>query len=94
MNTRQALRSAGPQVAPRLRFNLALAYYKSFAIPEAAALFAELQAGQQGDLNLALLLADCRLRMGQYREAVEVLTPLEAAAGRTSLRSTMSWGWR
>src|SRR6478672_8051463 len=27
----EALRSAGPQVAPRLRFNLALAYYKSFA---------------------------------------------------------------
>lgn len=77
----EALRSAGPQVAPRLRFNLALAYYKSFAIPEAAALFAELQAGQQGDLNVALLLADCRLRMGQYREAAEVLTPLEAAAG-------------
>src|SRR5580704_5224481 len=39
----EALRSAGPAVAPRLRFNLALAYYKSFAIPEAAARFEELR---------------------------------------------------
>jgi tetratricopeptide (TPR) repeat protein len=76
----EALRSAGSAVAPRLRFNLALAYYKSFAIPEAAALFEELRQNQSADLNLALLLADCRLRMGQFRQAVEVLTPLEAAA--------------
>lgn len=76
----QALESAGPDVAPRLRFNLALAYYKSFAIPEAASLFSDLHRQQPGDLNLALLLADCRLRLGEFRAAVEVLTPLEAAA--------------
>src|ERR1035437_10849404 len=32
-----ALKVAADDVAPRLRFNLALAYYKSFQIPEAAA---------------------------------------------------------
>jgi tetratricopeptide (TPR) repeat protein len=76
----EALRSASPALAPRLRFNLALAYYKSFAIPQAAALFEELRQSQPSDLNLALLLADCWLRMGQFRQAAEVLTPLEASA--------------
>jgi tetratricopeptide (TPR) repeat protein len=75
-----ALRLAGPDVAPRLKFNLALAYYKSFAIPEAAALLKELRQNQAGDLNLALLLADCQLRMGQFHDAIEVLTPFEANA--------------
>src|SRR2546423_15023356 len=34
-----ALRVAASEVAPRLRFNLALAYYKSFQIAEAASEF-------------------------------------------------------
>jgi len=75
----EALKNAPPQVAPRLRFNLALAYYKSFQIPSAADELEALRAAQPADLNLALLLADCRLRMGEFQEAVDTVAPLESA---------------
>jgi tetratricopeptide (TPR) repeat protein len=75
----EALKTAPPDVAPRLRFNLALAYYKSFQIPAAVAELEPLHAAQPADLNLALLLADCRLRMGEFQKAVDVVAPLEAA---------------
>ena len=74
-----ALKVAGPEIGPRLRFNLALAYYKSFQIPEAAAELEALNRGQPADLNLALLLADCRLRTGEFQSAIDLLTPFEAA---------------
>jgi predicted Zn-dependent protease len=75
----EALKTARPDVAPRLHFNLALAYYKSFQIPAAADELEPLHAAQPADLNLALLLADCRLRMGEFQRAVDVVAPLEAA---------------
>ena len=74
-----ALKVAPRELAPRLRFNLGLAYYKSFQIPEAAAEFESLHAAQPSDLNLALLLADCRLRTGEFQAAIDLLTPLEAS---------------
>jgi tetratricopeptide (TPR) repeat protein len=74
-----ALKVAAPSVAPRLHFNLALAYYKSFQIPEAAAEFDGLHRAQPEDLNIALLLADCRLRTGEFKKAIDVLLPLEPA---------------
>ena len=73
-----ALKTARPDVAPRLRFNLALAYYKSFEIPAAAGALETLRAAQPADLNLAVLLADCRLRMGEFQRAVDAVAPLEA----------------
>lgn len=75
----EALKTARTDIAPRLRFNLALAYYKSFQIPAAANELGALHAAQPGDLNLALLLADCWLRMGEFQKAVDVVAPLEAA---------------
>jgi len=75
----EALKTASPDVAPRLRFNLALAYYKSFQILAAADELETLHAAQPADLNLAVLLADCRLRMGEFQKAVDVMAPLEAA---------------
>jgi tetratricopeptide (TPR) repeat protein len=76
---RAALNLATPDIAPRLRFNLALAYYKSFQIPEAALELEALHRGQPDDLNIALLLGDCRLRTGDFGQAIDLLTPLEAA---------------
>jgi tetratricopeptide (TPR) repeat protein len=73
----EGLKTASPDVAPRLRFNLALAYYKSFEISAAAVQFEALHAAQPEDLNLALLLADCRLRTGEFQKAVDVAAPLE-----------------
>ncbi len=75
---REALRMAPPEFAPKLRLNLALAYYKSSQIPAAAAELEPLQAADPGNLNLALLLADCRLRMGEFQKAIDVAAPLES----------------
>ena len=74
---KEALRSAPAEIALQLRFNLGLAYYKTFAIPEAVEVFDSLQAGQPGNLNLALLRADCRLRLEQFPQAIEILEPYE-----------------
>src|SRR5947208_3627351 len=67
-----ALKAAAPEVAPRLRFNLALAYYKSFQIADAASELETLHTAQPGDLNIALLLADCRLRTGDFKQAIDI----------------------
>ena len=74
-----ALKVAPGELAPRLRFNLALAYYKSFQIPQAAAELEQVHRAQPADLNVALLLADCRLRTGEFQSAIDLLTPLEAS---------------
>ena len=74
-----ALKAASPDVVPNLRFNLGLAYYKAFEIRDAAAEFEALHAIQPGNLNVALLLADCRLRMGEFQKAADVVAPLESA---------------
>ncbi len=75
----EALKTAPPEMSSPLRFNLALAYYKSFQIPAAAVELEALHLAQPGDLNLAVLLADCRLRMGEFQKAVDAVAPLEAA---------------
>jgi tetratricopeptide (TPR) repeat protein len=74
-----ALKVAAPEIVSRLRFNLALAYYKSFQIPEAVSELERLHNTQPGDLNIALLLADCRLRTGEFKQAIDLLIPLEAS---------------
>jgi tetratricopeptide (TPR) repeat protein len=74
-----ALKVAPAEVAPRLHYNLALAYYKSDQIPEAASELEGLHRQRPTDLNTALLLADCRLRTGEFRKAIELLLPFEAS---------------
>jgi tetratricopeptide (TPR) repeat protein len=74
-----ALKVASPAIAPQLRLNLALAYYKSARIDQAISELEPLQTAAPNDLNLALLLADCRLRSGRFVEAIDVLKPFEAA---------------
>ena len=62
-----------------VRMNLALAYYKSADIPQAAGELDTLHRGQPDDLRTTLLLADCRLRLGEYEAVVALLRPVEAA---------------
>jgi tetratricopeptide (TPR) repeat protein len=76
---RTALANAAPAIAPQLHFNLALAYYKSSQLAEAAGELEPLRAAQPANANLALLLADCRLRMGEYDRVIELLLPVEAS---------------
>ena len=78
---RQALKLAGPEVAPSLHRNLALAYYKSLQIPEAIAELAALHARQPDDLDVALLLGDCYLRTGEFAKVIELLAPFDAPQG-------------
>ncbi|MFL6332565.1 MAG: tetratricopeptide repeat protein [Pyrinomonadaceae bacterium] len=76
---KQALASdAGNQA---IRFNLSLAYYKAAWFAEAAAELARFVAAAPADLperlNAVLLLADCQVRLGEYKKAIELLSPYE-----------------
>jgi tetratricopeptide (TPR) repeat protein len=62
-------------------FNLGLAYYKSAQIPEATAELARVVAVQPDNKNATLLLADCYLRMGENKQVIELLLPLQATDG-------------
>jgi tetratricopeptide (TPR) repeat protein len=64
-----------------IRFNLALAHYKAAQYDEAATELARLAAEQPDNLNAILLLADCRLRLGENGKVIELLSPLESKHG-------------
>ena len=68
---RQALAVDATRTAVRL--NLALALYKAWEIAEAAQELEKVVAGQPDNKNARLLLADCYLRMGQFKKVVEAL---------------------
>lgn len=63
----------------RIRYNLALAYYKSADLPRAAEELEALHAQQPGDLRATLLLADCRLQLGEPSAVEALLRPLAAS---------------
>ncbi|HWS89581.1 MAG TPA: tetratricopeptide repeat protein [Pyrinomonadaceae bacterium] len=64
-----------------IRFNLSLAYYKAALFEEAAAELSRFVAAAPADLperlNATLLLADCQVRLGEYKKAVALLSPYE-----------------
>lgn len=64
-----------------IRFNLSLAYYKAAWFTEAAAELSRFVAATPADLpervNAVLLLADCEVRLGEYKKAIELLSPYE-----------------
>ena len=60
-----------------IRFNLSLAFYKGAHFREAAAELAQVIPAQPQNKNAVLLMADCNLRMGEYKKVVESLMPLE-----------------
>lgn len=66
-----------------IRFNLALAYYKAAWFTEAADEFSKLVAALPESLperlQAVLLLADCQVRLGEFKKVIALLTPLEAA---------------
>ena len=63
-----------------IRFNLALAYYKAAMFTEAVNELTMFLAAAPGDLpqrkNAVLLLADCNVRLGNYKKVIESLSPL------------------
>jgi tetratricopeptide (TPR) repeat protein len=68
-----------------IRYNLALAYYKAAFFAEAAGewapLIAALPKTQAEWLSSVMLLADCQVRLGEYKKVIELLSPLEATYG-------------
>ena len=66
-----------------IRFNLALAYYKGSLFTEAAGEFARFLEIAPHSLpertNAVLLLADCQVRLGEYKKVIELLSPLAEA---------------
>lgn len=75
-----ALRTAPPQVRVYLQRNLALAYYKSGRLQQAAPLLIALHEAQPDNRDAALLAADCLLQIGEPAKAVAILEPLAAHA--------------
>lgn len=65
-----------------IRFNLALAYYKAAWFSEAAAelekFIAAVPNGSQ-TANAQLVLADCHVRLGDYKKVIQSLSPLADA---------------
>jgi len=57
--------------------NLGLAYYKSGRIEDAAREFSRSRELEPDNLQTTLLLADCRLRLGQNKQVIALLRPVE-----------------
>jgi tetratricopeptide (TPR) repeat protein len=77
---RQALTTAPLEFAPRLRQNLALAFYKSGQYHQAIVTLTEGRQSQGADLKADLLLADSYLQSGEPAKAAEILTPYESTS--------------
>jgi tetratricopeptide (TPR) repeat protein len=62
-----------------IRFNLALGYYKAAWFNEAASEFARFLAETPSNVperpNAVLMLADCQVRLGEYKKVIELLSP-------------------
>jgi tetratricopeptide (TPR) repeat protein len=78
---RKALDGAPEQFRALLERNLALAYFKSGRMQEAAPILIGLHEAQPADHQAALLAADCLLQLGEPDRALAVLEPLSAEAG-------------
>jgi tetratricopeptide (TPR) repeat protein len=76
----EALRDAPAQMRPYLERNLALAYYKSGRLEQAAPLLMELHEEQKENRDAALLAADCLLQLAEPAKALSILEPLAPQA--------------
>ena len=65
---------------PSIRRNLAVALLKTGQAHEAASEAERALVAQPGDRDALLLLADCRLRLGEIQGAVDLLQPAASAA--------------
>jgi tetratricopeptide (TPR) repeat protein len=80
---RKALAVAPDVVGVRL--NLGLAFYKADRIEEAVPEFEAVVKATPRHPAATLLLADCRLRMGERQQVIDLLSPLEAELGQDRL---------
>ncbi|MBV8897989.1 MAG: tetratricopeptide repeat protein [Acidobacteriaceae bacterium] len=64
---------------PRLRMNLALAYYKTADFRTAAEELEKVRDADPTNVQGLMLLADCDLKLGENRRTIELLNPLYRA---------------
>jgi tetratricopeptide (TPR) repeat protein len=76
----RAMTNAPEQFRPYLQRNLALAYYKSGRLQDAAPLLIALHEAQPANRDATLLAADCLLQLGEPAKALTLLDPLAADA--------------
>jgi tetratricopeptide (TPR) repeat protein len=76
---------------PRVRLNLALAYYKTSQYPKAIETLKKVRNEQPSELQPVIVLADCYLRLGQNKEVIELLTA-QQRAGSSNLGVTYMLG--
>ncbi|HKX00336.1 MAG TPA: tetratricopeptide repeat protein [Bryobacteraceae bacterium] len=62
---------------PGVLLNLALAYYKSGRFSEAAHQLAQVRTRQPENRQALLIEADCHLRLGENKQVIDLLSPLE-----------------
>lgn len=63
-----------------VRLNLGLAFYKASEIPAAADELAKAVQQQPSNRQAVFLLADCDLRLGEYKKVIQLLEPLEKSS--------------
>ncbi len=64
---------------PQVQLNLALAHYKSGDLSSAITLLKKVHEKVPGNRQAITLLADCDLRLGQNKEVIDLLTPVQRA---------------
>ncbi len=69
------------QAHPQIRLNLALAYYKANKLTLAVENLEKVRVEMPGDLRVAMLLADCNLRLDENKKVIELLDPLQSTHG-------------
>jgi tetratricopeptide (TPR) repeat protein len=78
---RRALALGNATDAVTVRFNLALAYYKTTRLDEAAAELARVLKARPDQQNALMLLATCQLSAGEYKKVIDLLSPYEPRLG-------------
>jgi Flp pilus assembly protein TadD len=74
---RQALAlQPAAQAVGAIRYNLAVALYKAGRMRDAAAELETLRKAQPDHPTATLLLADCRLQLGEWKQVIALLDPL------------------
>ena len=62
---------------PEVELNLALAYYKTADFTSALNTLKRVRQQSPANLQVVTLLADCYLRLGQNKDVIELLTPIQ-----------------
>jgi tetratricopeptide (TPR) repeat protein len=65
---------------PKLRLNLALAYYKTDNFADAIVELEKVQAGDKDNRQVQTLLGDCYVHIGENKKAIDLLWPVYVAS--------------